>query len=128
MYLFLKYLHIVCVASSFALFFMRGIWAVRSYPPAQERWVRTLPHAVDGVLVLTALGMLALSFTTAWSGDWMAAKLGYVVVYAGLAAYTLHLARARVARVVAWLAALLLYLHITAVAVLHSPAGIFNLR
>jgi len=127
MYLFLKYLHIVCVAASFALFFIRGVWAIRSYPEPQEAWVRGLPHAVDGVLLLSALGMLYISFSTAWSGNWMAAKLGYIAVYVVIALYALRFARARVAKVLAWLAALLLFLHITAVAVLHSPSGLASL-
>ena len=125
-YLFLKYLHIVCVASSFALFFIRGVWAVRSYPPPQEGWVRALPHAVDSVLILSALAMFAVSATTAWGGNWMLAKFGYIVLYVALAIYALRFARWRAAKVLAWVAALLVFLHITAVAVLHNGAGLFT--
>ncbi|HXC40894.1 MAG TPA: SirB2 family protein [Burkholderiales bacterium] len=127
MYLFLKYLHIVCVAASFGLFFIRGVWAIRSYPQPQEAWVRGLPHAIDAVLVVSALAMLYMSFGAAWSGNWMAAKLGYIAVYVVIAVYALRFAQARAAKVLAWLAALLLFLHITAVAVLHSPSGLLGL-
>jgi hypothetical protein len=54
-YLLLKYTHIVCAAASFALFFIRGIWAIRAYPSVQEPWAKALPHVIDGLLVLCVI-------------------------------------------------------------------------
>ena len=70
-YLLFKYIHIVCAAASFALFFIRGIWAIRAYPSVQEPWARALPHVIDGLLVFSALAMFSVSFPTAWGGTWM---------------------------------------------------------
>ena len=123
-YLTLKYLHILCVASSFALFFIRGVWVMRSYPPAQETWVRALPHAIDGLLVATALGMLAIGPRTLWDGHWMAVKIALVVAYAVLSLYALRFAKSTAQKIILWFAALLVFLFATTVGVLQHPLGI----
>lgn len=125
MFLLLKYLHILCVAASFALLFVRGLWLLRSFPAAQENWVRMLPHAVDGLLVLTAVAMLATS-NKAWP-DWLWVKFGLILVYAVLSVLVFHVARNRWQRGIAWIAALLVFLFITTVAVLQNPSGILIL-
>lgn len=123
-YLTLKYLHILCVASSFALFFIRGVWVMRSYPPAQEPWVRVLPHAIDGLLVATALGMLAVGPRTLWDGNWMVVKIALVLVYVATSLYALRFAKSTIQKIVLWCAALVVFLFATTVAVLHHPMGI----
>ena len=124
--LFLKYLHIVCVAASFGLFFLRGLWVMQSYPEPQEKWVRVLPHVVDAVLVLSAVVMLATSPLSSWPGDWLTVKLLLVVVYAMLTLFLFRAARGLATKILAWLLALLVLLFITTIAVLHSPLGILS--
>jgi uncharacterized membrane protein SirB2 len=124
-YLALKYIHIVFVAASFALFFIRGLWAMRAYPPAQETWVRVLPHVVDGVLVLSALGMLLGSSGGLWAGNWLAVKIGLVVLYAILSIIALRVLKSTMLRMLAWLLALAVFLFATSVAVLRNPLGLF---
>lgn len=126
MYLLFKYLHIVCVAASFALLFVRGLWLLRAFPAAQESWVRILPFAVDGVLVLTAIGMLFMGTGKGWP-DWLWAKFGYIVLYAALCLVVFRVAGKRWQRSVAWAGALVLFLFLTTVSVLHEPLGILVL-
>ena len=122
--LFLKYLHIVSVAASFALFFVRGLWVMRSYPDSQEKWIRTLPHVVDGLLVLSAVAMLAMSPLKGWPGDWLTVKLALIVIYVALRLYLVRGARTLTTKMLVWLLALLVFLFITTVAVLRNPLGI----
>lgn len=124
--IFFKYLHIVSVAASFALFFVRGLWIMRSYPDSQETWVRVLPHVVDTVLLLSAVAMLAMSPLKGWPGDWLTAKLALIVVYVMLGLYLFRRARALAAKILLWLLALLVFLFITTIAVLRSPLGILS--
>jgi uncharacterized membrane protein SirB2 len=126
-YLTLKYLHIVCVAASFALFVMRGIWVIRSYPPAQEAWVRVLPHAIDGALLVSAIGLAVLGPKSLWDGNWMTIKLALVVLYVALSVTLLRFSRGALIKLVIWLLAILVFLFTTSVAVLHHPLGIFLL-
>lgn len=124
--IFLKYLHIVSVAASFSLFFMRGLWMMQSYPDSQEKWVRLLPHGVDTVLVLSAMAMLAMSPLNGWPGDWLTVKLALLVAYVSLSLYVFRGARALAARILAWLLALFVFLLVTTIAVLRNPLGIFS--
>ena len=126
-YLTLKYLHIFCVSASFALFFIRGVWVMRSYPPAQEPWVRILPHAVDGLLVATALGMLAIAPRTLWDGNWMIVKIALVLVYVATSLGALRFAKTTFPKMVLWSCALLVFLFATTVGVLHHPLGILSI-
>ena len=126
-FLLLKYIHILCVAASFALFFIRGIWVMQSYPPAQERWVKVLPHIVDGLLIVSALGMLYMAPATTDYKEWMTVKLVLIGVYAFLVFFVGRMAKNRLQRFAAWLAALLVFLFITSIAVLHNPKGIVAL-
>jgi uncharacterized membrane protein SirB2 len=124
MYLALKYLHILCVAASFALFFVRGLWVMRTYPPAPEAWIRITPHVVDTLLVLGAVAMLT---TAPRFEGYMPVKLGLLVPYVGLALLVFRAATPRWAKVTAWILGLLLFLYITTVAVLQHPTGVFSL-
>lgn len=121
----LKYIHIVSVAASFALFFIRGLWAIRSYPQPQEALVRVLPHVVDGCVLLSGIGMLVVS-PGGWPGNWLTIKLLLVVAYAGLAHYLLRVAHIIGLKFTALVMALVLFLFITTVAVLRNSAGIFS--
>ena len=124
--LFLKYVHIVSVAASFGLFFLRGLWVMQSYPDPQEKWVRVLPQVVDAVLVLSAVAVLATSPLKGWPGDWLTVKLALIAVYAVLALYLFRAARALAAKFLAWLLGLLVLLFIATIAVLHNPLGILS--
>jgi uncharacterized membrane protein SirB2 len=124
-FLLLKYIHILSIAASFALLFIRGVWLLQSYPPAQERWVRILPHIVDSVLLLSALGMLHVH-AAAGSGDWMSVKLGLIAIYAAALVYLAKLARNLLQKSAAWFLASLTFLFIASVSVLHDPRGILR--
>ena len=124
--LLLKYLHIVCVAASFALLFVRGLWVMQSYPDSKEKWVRMLPHLVDAVLVLSAIALLVMSPLKGWPGDWLTVKLVLIVVYALLVLYLFRGAKAMAAKILTWLLGLFVLLFITTMAVLHHPLGIIS--
>jgi len=125
-FLLLKYIHILSIAASFALLFIRGVWLLQSYPPAQERWVKILPHIVDAVLLLSALGMLYVHAASG-KGDWMSAKLVLIVIYVTALVFLAKIARNLVQKLAAWLVASLVFLFITSISVLHDPRGILML-
>ena len=125
-FLLLKYIHIFSVAASFALLFIRGVWLMQSYPPAPEKWVKVLPHVIDGLLIVTALGMI-YAHPPVMGGEWMAHKIGWILLYVALAVYVSRFARLMAVRLLGWLTALLVFLYITSIAVMHNPIGIFVL-
>ena len=125
-FLLLKYLHILSVAASFALLFIRGIWLLQSYPPAQERWVKVLPHVIDTILLLSALGMLYVH-SASGNGEWMTVKLALIAFYVAALVYLMRFARNTLQKLAAWILASLMFLFITSVSVLHHPSGILLL-
>jgi uncharacterized membrane protein SirB2 len=126
MYLFLKYLHIFCVAASFSLFFVRGLWIMRVYPPASEPWIKALPHVVDSLLLLSAVGMVATAPRFDWNTP-MQVKLGLIVIYIGLAVLVFRAGTPSLAKAFAWVGGLLLFLYVTTVALVQHPLGVFSL-
>jgi len=87
MYLELKALHVSLAILSAALFLLRlGLswWGRR---PAG--WQRGLPHLIDTLLLLSALGLVHLAMP--WPLPvWLQVKIGLLVLYIVLAAFALR--------------------------------------
>jgi len=121
-----KYLHLVTVAASFALFFIRGLWMLRAYPRPEEQWVIVLPHAIDTLVLVSGGALVALAWQKSWPGDWLTWKLAFVAVYALMVLTVLRLARYRWQKALAWMAGMLVFLFVATIAVLHQKLGIFS--
>lgn len=122
MYGIVKLVHLATVAASFALFFVRGLWMIRASAMLSRRWVRIAPHVNDTVLLVSGIALALLLRVSPGEAPWLAAKLVALVVYIGMGMLALRPGRARRLRVVAWLAALLVFGYIVAVAVTRSPS------
>lgn len=117
----LKALHIACVLLSYALFFLRGMWMLRTSPLLQARWVKVLPHVVDTLLLGSAI-MLAVQLNISpFSAPWLMAKIIALLCYIGLGMLAIKRGRTRRIRLAAWLAAQAVFFYIVAVALTHDP-------
>ena len=56
-YLVIKAVHVTCVAVSYALFLVRGIWMIRDSAMLERRWVKVLPHVNDTLLLVAAIAL-----------------------------------------------------------------------
>lgn len=120
-YFLLKHIHVTCAVISFALFFLRGIWSFNSSPIMRQRWVKIVPHAVDTLLLVSAL---ALAFTIQqypFVDGWLTAKFFGLVLYILLGTLALKYGKTKAVRVSAWLAALAVFAYIVLVAKQHNP-------
>ncbi|TNL02487.1 siroheme synthase [Kosakonia cowanii] len=76
-------LHLTSMALTISLFTLRYWWRWSNNPRFQARWVRVLPHIVDSVLLLSGVGLIALTgylpFTV--KGAWLTEKLFGVIIY-----------------------------------------------
>ena len=122
MYATLKLVHVTAVVLSGAGFVARYVRAASGRRPARG-WLAAAPHAVDSVLLASALGL-------AWSGGlrplevpWLEAKLVGLVLY--IVAGTIALKHGRTAgvRATAFALALLAYAWIVSVALTKHPLG-----
>lgn len=128
-YTTLKWTHVTAVSVSFIGFAARGIGALRGRDWVRHRLARVLPHLVDTVLLLSALGMLWVLHLAPWSLPWLRAKLVGLVGYILLGVVALRPrigTRAftpRAVRLGSWLAALLVFGYIVSVALTKNPRG-----
>ena len=120
-FLTLKAIHVSCAVISFALFFLRGIWSFNGSPIMRQRWVKVVPHAVDTLLLVSAL---ALAFTIQqypFVDAWLTAKFFGLVLYIVLGSVALKYGKSKTIRMVAWFAALAVFVYIVLVATRHNP-------
>lgn len=117
----LKYIHITSVALSYSLFFARGIWMLRNSPLLQQRWVRIAPHAVDTVLLTSAIALAWQLGYSPLNQPWLAAKIIGLLLYIVIGSIALKRGKTRAARITAWLGAQAIFAYIVAVAITKNP-------
>jgi uncharacterized membrane protein SirB2 len=121
----IRQLHVAAAAMSLALFLLRAVWMLASPSRLQMRWIRIVPHAVDTVLLGSAI-WLAWQLGAAGTGGWLTAKVIAVLVY--IAAGTVALKRGRTPgiRIAALIVALTTFAYIVSVALAKSPLGFLS--
>ncbi len=119
----IKGIHVAAVIASGSLFLLRGL-AVQ----AQARWpmrapLRYLSYAIDIVLLVAALLLVAILPAALYANGWLAAKLVLLVVYIGLGTFALKRGRTPAIRLATFVGALAVYGCIIAIARAHHPLG-----
>lgn len=120
--LLLKTVHVTCVASSYMLFLLRGIWSLNGSPVMRQRWVRIAPHVVDTLLLASAIALAYGIEQYPFVDAWLTAKVIALVLYIALGSVALKYGRSRKIRIAAWLAAQAVFFYIVLVAITHNPA------
>ncbi len=121
-YAAIRLVHTSAAALSISLFALRGAWMLYSPQRLQRRWVRIAPHAIDTVLLVSAL-WLAWQMGADGTRGWLWAKVVALPAYVVLGTIALRRGRTRGARIVAFVAALATFGYIVSVAVTKSPLG-----
>ena len=119
--LLIKTIHVTCVVTSYTLFFLRGVWLMKGSPIMKQRWVKVVPHITDTLLLASAI-MLAIGIQQ-YPGvnAWLTAKVVGLLFYIGLGMMAFRFSKTLRTRIVAWLAAQLVFFYIVAVALTHNP-------
>ena len=137
-YLILKSLHLTTIAITLTLFVLRGAWMMAGSPLLQKRWVRIVPHVNDRLLLASGIGLAVLIQQYPLVHGWLTAKFFALILYivlgmialkdsdplwakAHVESYAIKRGRTRGQRIGAWIAALLVFGYIVAVAVTHDP-------
>lgn len=126
-------MHIGAVSLSFTGFVARGIGVMRRQAWVRRPITRVLPHVMDTILLLSALGMLWVLRLSPWALPWLRAKLVGLVCYVllGTVALRSHFGRApsppQGVRLGSGLAALLVLGYIVSVALTKNPRGLLVL-
>jgi len=119
----IKWVHVAAVLASGTIFLLRGL-AVQG----NARWpmaapVRYLSYSIDTVLLTAALMLLTILPGALYANGWLTVKLTLLVAYIVLGTIALKRGRTRKVRLVSFVAALVVYGSIIAIARLHHPLG-----
>lgn len=123
MYGILKHLHLTTVILSFCLFIMRGIWMMAESPHLQARWVRSVPHVIDAILLASAIGLTLTLHQYPFAQGWLTAKVLGLIAYIILGSIALKRGSTQTIRVAAFIGSLAVFGYIVSVALTHSPLG-----
>lgn len=116
-----KYVHVTCVILTFILFFIRGVWMIRESKLLQQTWTRRVPPVVDTVLLASAIYLAINIHQYPFVHGWMTAKVVALLAYIGLGMLALTYGKTKTVRVSCWLASLLCFFYIVAVAYTKNP-------
>lgn len=126
-YLTIRMIHETAVGLSVTGFFIRGLGSLVGVDAIGGRIVKTLPHAIDTVLLLSALTLAWMLGITPLSAPWLMAKVCGLVVYIGLGVVALRTGVPTSIRAGAWVGALLTVGWIISVAITKNPLGALSL-
>jgi len=121
----IKTIHVTCVVLSFAGFFIRGIWMLKDSSLLQQRWVKTTPHIVDTLLLVSAITLAVQLHLSPLEQPWLMAKIIALLVYIGIGMLALRFGRSKTIRLYAWLFGLVTIGYIVSVAISKSALGWF---
>ncbi len=114
-------IHMSCAVISLLLFSWRGISMWRQKPVQQHLWRRSVPDAVDTLLLFTGISMAVLLEIAPWETGWLAAKLIALLVYIGLGTVAFRFGRTLLIKRCAFIAALITFAYILSVARSMNP-------
>jgi uncharacterized membrane protein SirB2 len=124
-YLVLRNVHIACAILTITLFVLRGGLMLADSSWQQNVVLRYLPHAVDTVLLTTALMLTTVIHQFPFAVDWLTAKVVLLLAYIVLGSIALKRGRTKQIRVAAFVAALATVGYLVTVARAHHPLGLF---
>ena len=125
-YSLLKQLHLTTIAITLALFVLRGIWMMTASPRLHARWVRIVPHVNDTLLLASGISLAVLLQQYPLVHGWLTAKFFALILYIVLGTIALKRGKTQGQRIAAWIAALLVFGYMVAVAITHDPSPFVN--
>ncbi len=120
-YSLLKQIHLTTIVITLTLFVLRGVWMMADSPRLRARWARIVPHLNDTLLLASGIVLAVLIRQYPLVNGWLTAKFFALIAYIMLGTIALRRGRTKTQRVVAWVAALLVFGYMAAVAVAHDP-------
>ncbi len=123
-YATLKLIHLSAVTLSLGGFVVRAPAAIRGAPWVRHRVMRVLPHAVDTVLLCSAIGLAWIAGLNPLHTPWLLTKIIALLIYIGLGSLAVKPGRPSGQRWFALVLALGVAGHIVSVALTKSPLGV----
>ena len=116
MYFFVKKLHILCVTLTFISFSVRILWMFQDSRWLQHQLIKTIPHVIDTVLLISGITLAVILHQYPGTNDWLTAKLLALLLYIVLGSIALRRGKTKGIRIVSWLGASLVFFYLVMVA------------
>lgn len=126
-YLLIKSVHISSAVGIFILFFLRGVWSMNDSAIMSRRWIKIVPHAVDTLLIISAIVLAFSIHQYPFVDAWLTAKTIALLLYIVLGFFAFRYGRSKTVRLFAWAMAQLVLIYIVQVAINHNPWPIGSL-
>ena len=123
MYLPLKYTHLALAVVSISGFLLRGFWMMAGSSLTGHRIVRTAPHVVDTLFLLSGIALVMRLALPVMQSPWLLAKFVGLLIYIILGTIALRRGPTMPVRQVAFVGALSAFAYIVGAAVSKSPAS-----
>lgn len=120
-YATIKMIHVSSVIVSYLLFSLRSMWMLQGSAVMQQRWVKVMPHVVDTVLLVSAITLAVRINQDPIHDSWLSAKVGGLLLYIVLGMTALKYGKTRKTRILALIAAQVVFLYIVLVALTKNP-------
>lgn len=121
-YFLIKHIHMTAAGLSILLFIIRAYWSVTESDALQKRWVKTLPHVIDTVLLTAGIILAAMIGP---EQPWILAKIVLLLVYIGVGTVAIKRGKTPRQRAIAALVAIAIFAYIVGIAVRHNPLSWF---
>jgi len=119
----IKLVHVAAVIASGSLFLLRGAAIQAGGHWAMTAPLRYLSYGIDTVLLTAACMLLTILPAALYANGWLTVKVSLLVVYIGLGTFALKRGRTPLVRLACYVAALLTYASMLAIARMHDPLG-----
>ena len=116
----LKTIHVSCAIVSIAGFGLRGIWMLVGSPMFDRSLVKTVPHIVDTIFLVSGVWMAYLLNIQLGQHHWLTAKLLALILYVLSGMFALRHGKTQSIRLLAFATGLLTYTYIVGVALTKS--------
>ncbi|MGE4370578.1 MAG: SirB2 family protein [Burkholderiaceae bacterium] len=121
-YFLIKHIHMTAAGLSILLFIIRAYWSVTESGALQKRWVKTLPHVIDTVLLTAGIILAAMIGP---EQPWILAKIVLLLVYIGVGTVAIKRGKTPRRRAIAALVAIAIFAYIVGIAIRHNPLSWF---
>lgn len=122
----LRLAHQSAVVLSISGFVVRGVASLAGAAWLRSRLARTLPHVVDTVLLASAIGLAWTLRLNPFTTPWLLGKIILLLAYIGFGVVALRPAVPKHWRAAAFVAALLCFAQIVAIAITKHAAGLLG--
>jgi len=117
----LKLIHVSAVLISIIGFSVRGILMIIESSYLNKKWVKIVPHIVDTILLVSAILLTIRIGQYPITDGWLTAKLVALFAYIFLGVIALKRGKTKQIRVLAFVAAILVFAYTVLVAITRTP-------